>query len=473
MRTLGLHRNLIPPLMARNIALSAALAMALAIPSLAEAGGRVSKQEIHEIGQQINAVSLMQHMLAVDIAIKNSPPCSNYNERKVRMEREIKRLNEDTSLSDSDYDAMFNLRQSRLNEFKQQYKQCFLDKLPAAAKRFTDVRGLGALSYDNFEKKYSQLKKPYYGNRPVISFEDDIKRLIAKRDGLVMLWLEDEIKEVRDFRGTNEQKPSRGTWENKIKAHIDVLVLNAKRYHDITKDVFIPGETEADRWDGIVKGYAVNASLGLESGRMILLLSGDYLPNENRHNNPYAAWTATTEEPLRRKILTSPTGALLPGDILELALDVSGGNYPLAVMTAHAVLKTATKKGRDVIETMVARGRGARWELIPELAKQLKPHSDIALRLRNIRPDDDKTGDKLGPWYHGFGILSAGALSSPAGAKIGAWGEHLLKLMGDFKGEGSYNREKEFTDNVFASAAMSLFMFNRYHDPDRYNKNPY
>lgn len=438
-------------------------------PAVSRTGSPPPAEEVKKLGEQISTVSLMHEMFKLEIGIKKTHSCSQYDSDIRNAKSAMKRLNANTSLSDTEFNKRYDIRESELKVHQKNYKQCFSKKYKSVAEKLklTKILQQKPLSYDDFDKEYKKLKKTYYDPKAKIDYEKEVNTFQGRQNRLILTWLEENIQEVRDFRGLDDKRISRGAWERWVKIHVDKLIETAKSYNGINNKAVIPGETITDQRDGVVRGYLRNAplvSMVAGEGKFIQLLSGDDLPPDHRHDNPYAAMTASTEVALQKKIMRAIPHSLLPEDVLKLSLDVSDGSYPLAVMTGHAVLKINTKKGRSVIERMFARARNGKWEIIPDLAKKLKPYSSLAKKLHNLRPADDKTGDKLGPWYHGFGLLSAGAISSPEGAAIGARGEHQSKKWSWFSGEGAYNAEKEYTDRIFSDATFSLRKYNRYYD---------
>jgi len=277
----------------------------------------------------------------------------------------------------------------------------------------------------------------------------------------------EDVPEFRDFRGLDDQRVPVAKWPDFIDRCVADVVQTAIKYPGVHNRIEISGEQrEIGRLLGIefVGGF-------LSGGDLAQLFSMDDLPEEHRHDNPYAAATRDTEAKLRQAMLAAQTDSLLPKNVMRMSLDASGGSYPLAVLTAHAVLKTAAKKGRhDGIRPMYIRvpRSGQRWPKKVfgwnESRPKLYPHSEIAKRLRNLRPEGDTTGDKLGPWYHVFGVLSVGAMSSFTEANIGARGEHLLKYMKAFGQEGGFNAVKKEIDLKFAAATLTLTRLNRYTD---------
>jgi hypothetical protein len=169
-------------------------------------------------------------------------------------------------------------------------------------------------------------------------------------------------------------------------------------------------------------------------------------------SNVFRAATLAYEPALREAILNSE-GSLEPADVLYYALRITNGSYPLAVLTAHNLLKDATYAGRDAVN------RGAHASLFTtkqsELMGELQPAAALAAKLASLRRNPAAGADKLGPWYHAFAILSVSAFWHPSGG-LGAFArEHLFKQLGFFGGsEAGFNLEKAGTDFCFATVAL-------------------
>ncbi len=298
--------------------------------------------------------------------------------------------------------------------------------------------------------------KEIFSKIAVLAIEKLQGAAISKKD--IPKTLED-IEEFRDFRGVWDKRVSPIIWERWIKACVGNLVKTVKAYPGVHNRLVVPNETQKHIDDGLVKGFLKD-----DTGDLARLMAMDEIPSENRKTNIYAALTEKTEAALRQEILNSPDDSLLPFQVMKKSLDICKGNYPLAVLTAHAVLKETAKNGRsDGLTPMFARNKQGKMKEAFLLRKKLRPHSDIVKKLRNLRPAGDHTGDKIGPWYHAFGILSVAAISSSKGAEIGAAGEHWLKFIKAFgKAEGSYNWEKETIDLEFANQCGSLREYNRF-----------
>ncbi|WP_141700638.1 hypothetical protein [Methyloceanibacter superfactus] len=255
------------------------------------------------------------------------------------------------------------------------------------------------------------------------------------------------IPEVIDFQGRHDPPTAPNVWERDIDRSLDDLVETVKNRRDLTTDVAIPGESVREH----ATGATGDPLFGTQMGE---ILRGDTLPEDVRDTNPYARLTAKTEDRLRDSMLAAPKGSLTPARVMDMALDASGGNYPIATLTAHSVLKSHTKRGREIIEKMqtrvaaLSRGTISQAEYdrqMADLRKQLRPHSEIASRLQNLRADPTATGDKLGPWYHTFGVMALGSVHGGTDATGGVLWEHASKWLGWFGGT-PFNPEKASID---------------------------
>ncbi len=108
--------------------------------------------------------------------------------------------------------------------------------------------------------------------------------------------------------------------------------------------------------------------------------------------NPYCVLTAPYEPLLSAKILAS-AGKLSQEDILPMALAVCNKNYPLAVLTAHNLLKEVTEEGRAARDKGTGELSRGRQYAFPAY------FGEFVSKLRNMRTE---AGDKIGMWYHSF-----------------------------------------------------------------------
>jgi hypothetical protein len=82
--------------------------------------------------------------------------------------------------------------------------------------------------------------------------------------------------------------------------------------------------------------------------------------------------------------------------------------------------------------------------------------SPIVAKLASLRLNPAASKDKMGPWYHGFGILSAGALLNGEKARLAMFAEHAGKSLKLFSKEGGFNAEKFALDKEFAATAVHI-----------------
>ena len=254
-----------------------------------------------------------------------------------------------------------------------------------------------------------------------------------------------QTPQYRALLGLDDPSVSITTWLGQTVARCNDLISRAKSFPGANSNGNIPGETRA--------GTHSDALIGAQGDFHNLLDAIVPLNKAARKSNVFRAATLGYEPALQAAILGSE-GNLEPADVLYYALKVTHGSYPLAVLTAHNLLKDATFMGRDAI------ARGANPDLFAakhdELMAELQPAAALASKLVSLRRDPAASRDKLGPWYHAFAILSIGAFWHPIGG-LGAFArEHSFKLLGFFRGsEASFNLEKAGTDYCFATAAVS------------------
>lgn len=87
------------------------------------------------------------------------------------------------------------------------------------------------------------------------------------------------------------------------------------------------------------------------------LLRSQHAPADlAEQGNYYAKLTVTYEESLRERIKGSK-GDLAPADVMRMALDTTHGNYTLAALTAHNLLKSVAYLGREAAEDAQKRHR--------------------------------------------------------------------------------------------------------------------
>lgn len=198
---------------------------------------------------------------------------------------------------------------------------------------------------------------------------------------------------------------------------------------------------------------------------------------ERRAGNPYAVATEKSEQALRDAILKDNRGRqLTPGDVMDIALDQNKNNYPLAALTVHNMLKQATNDGRDdsakmreaarkgldltdpkVQEQLALDRNGGPKVPLEERTRRLESNAELASKLANMRGGP---GEKMGPWYHAFAIMSSQALTQSGTVAYGAYawehGTRSLKEMGLANFDSSSDSVKRKLDLGFAQAANTV-----------------
>jgi hypothetical protein len=251
-----------------------------------------------------------------------------------------------------------------------------------------------------------------------------------------------DAEAYRVFFGLDD--PDRPAWGSWLVGLMRDYVKRVSTYPKVTADATIPGESY----------FSTRHSPHLLFGGSDLrvLLGQSDAPADLVGGNVYARVTVRFEARLRSLIERSG-GNLLPADVAVKALQVTGGSYPLAVLTAHNLLKNVTMAGRSAIDDAgKAYGtRQAKTQLRRSLAA-LERENRVVSKLQSLRrdPDGAQASDKMGPWYHTFAVLAAGALVDSTTAKTIVVFEHGFKLASLFKGEGGFNKEKATIDTCWA-----------------------
>ena len=152
-------------------------------------------------------------------------------------------------------------------------------------------------------------------------------------------------------------------------------------------------------------------------------------------NNPYVnnskgGKTSSYEALIYKKIKESK-GQLLPHQVLGIALEVTGGDYPEATLACHNFLKEITYAYRAKEGAVIG------WDKAdPEKVRSWNVIGDrdvIAVmdKLKNLRSSGDKYAkDTGGPWYHMFGLYFIGGLTSDCEARLFADAENLYRRIG-------------------------------------------
>jgi hypothetical protein len=165
--------------------------------------------------------------------------------------------------------------------------------------------------------------------------------------------------------------------------------------------------------------------------RLGFMLTESGLPS-SVSDNPYVELTknlsggSSKELALAEKIMASG-GNLAPGDVLGMALDVCSGDYWLATLTAHNMLKEITYAERSGHQPVLG-WNGANTDDATKF--RIVRAGDVTGKLANLRPTGDQfIKDKMGPWYHLYGLLFIGGMASGNEADYLAWMENMTRKL--------------------------------------------
>jgi hypothetical protein len=147
---------------------------------------------------------------------------------------------------------------------------------------------------------------------------------------------------------------------------------------------------------------------------------------------------ASYESALADRIAAS-SGGLMPADVLQMALRVTSGDYPLATLTAHNLLKELKYSSEAQGGTGVAvvgwfpDHRGTDADALGGAVEgyDSRTTGPLIANLANLRPADDPlyATDPIGPWYHQFGVLFVGSVTSGDEATLSAWVENAMRRL--------------------------------------------
>lgn len=244
---------------------------------------------------------------------------------------------------------------------------------------------------------------------------------------------------------------------------------------------------------GDVTKYKINNTLSY-----LLLQSSQ--PSVTGAQNPFVGFSknptmqvkgmpgpVSQELALAMMVADSPDGSVEPKDLLKMAVEVCKGDYPAATLVAHNFLKEVAYSKRDgipsIFSTLPIAGKNLQQtkEMVqkykdamssyqlgyfdpegppagigPKLKRQegnfytevavgLGPQNDyLSNKLTQLRVEGDPhLGDKMGPWYHIFGVLhlSAVAEGGRLTAKTWAEAENLLRHAPGFSSGPDYFKE--------------------------------
>ncbi len=240
------------------------------------------------------------------------------------------------------------------------------------------------------------------------------------------------------FFGVNDPKYPPDAQNQRRRNMRDALV-------DVVTDAFRGGQLDPKDPTAGMGGVAQHLAAALNSQADLGTLIRHQGPPEDlavQSNNYYAKLTQGYESQLRQQILAAP-GRLTPADVMRLALSATNGNYTLATMTAHNFLKNVTYMGRDL---------AARQVFIPA-NKDARELAQIVAKLENLRGEPG-AADKMGPWYHGFGVLFISSLIGRPGGTTLTDAEHFTRLFG--LGGSQVDKEKMAWDTEMILALRRI-----------------
>ena len=250
-------------------------------------------------------------------------------------------------------------------------------------------------------------------------------------------------KEYRVFLGLDDPvKPDFLKW---LKPTMNDYIKRVPAYPGVSSKANIPGESSI--------GFGRHSDDLSNSASDIRILFGHSDPPDSligKGGNVFASVTPQYEQRLEAKIKAS-SGNLSPTDITLLALQVTDGSYPLAVLTVHNLLKNHTVKAREALRLAgQAFGTKLYAKRCAEALVALQNANVVVGKLESLRQNPGVAKDKMGSWYHSFAVLAIGALTNHDGAFIAQQAEQTTKSWGGFAGEAKYDHEKNQLDLCWA-----------------------
>lgn len=181
----------------------------------------------------------------------------------------------------------------------------------------------------------------------------------------------------------------------------------------------------------------------LDVGSLFGLFNASGAPDVHGGGNAYEKMVSTPKgysciDRLRENLAKCDKANLGPEDVLKLALDASGGDYTQAALAAHNLLKYVAYTGRENLSHL--------------------NNDELALvnKLGNLRPTGSKNeADKMGPWYHFFGVLAMGALTGREATRLAMNAEHLSREEGSVKIRQAMNAVAAFVKGENSPVASS------------------
>jgi hypothetical protein len=139
--------------------------------------------------------------------------------------------------------------------------------------------------------------------------------------------------------------------------------------------------------------------------------------------------------------IAASAGNLQPNNVLDLALQTTAGDYPLAVLTAHNLLKELTYASREpglggtALLGWNADDRGTDVDVInaAHVGYDVRTPAQVQAMIGKLwnprEANDPMRADKMGPWYHLYGVLFVGSVTTGTEATLGAWTENVTRWV--------------------------------------------
>jgi len=165
------------------------------------------------------------------------------------------------------------------------------------------------------------------------------------------------------------------------------------------------------------------------------VLRDNYYVNFSKERWP----NGKSPEKLLADAIIASNGNLLPDDVLGMAMTQIENDYWAALLVTHNLLKEVTYSKRYGLPAII----GFDVNDSENVAMFVSINPDLVIdKLAGIRPPGDShISDKMGPWYHLFGILFVGAITSPAEARFSANAESLTRWLGLGSGQDPFKEE--------------------------------
>jgi hypothetical protein len=263
-------------------------------------------------------------------------------------------------------------------------------------------------------------------------------------------------REYHVFYGLDDpNKPSELDW---LKPAINKYIDRIKDYPGAHTTADIPGESAS--------GFGIHSDDMTSSDSDIRKLFGHSdAPadlTKGAEANVFAKATVDYEQLLAARIEASQ-GNLSPADVVFLALRVTNGSYPLAVLTTHNLLKNLAVATREAVNRANAVfGTKPYQSACRQALVALQNANKVVRKLESLRSAPAAAGDKMGPWYHAFAVLAIGALTNYDGAVAAQQAEQTTKSWGGFAGEARYDHEKNQLDFCWSQVVGELgYRFQR------------